>query len=321
MSSPKVTVYSCVLNEADSIRDLMNSILSQSRLPDEIVVVDGGSTDGTFEALESFSDRDSRIRVVSAPGTNIAQARNRAVLESTGELLASIDAGCVARQNWLEHLLNRLDDRVDIVSGVYVAEPSSDWEQVMEEFFYPDVTKLPDDWKEPAHTSVLIRRRVWEAVGPLPDGLYRSEDSWFNSRASSLGFRFRLARDAIVYRKPRQSHREVFRNAWVWVESDIVNGVNMPFELLRAARIAFRLVSKILAVALWLAASLFSPVAGILTLPLAASALVKISHRMSSVRYVMLYNAVDYVVMVASVGGGLSGCIKRAARAGRPLSQ
>lgn len=315
MTPPTVTVYSCVLNEVSTIRELMESLLSQTRRPEEILIVDGGSTDGTLEALETYSAHEPRIRVVLAPGTNIAQARNVAVREATGCLLASIDAGCVARNDWLEHLLDRLDEKVDIVSGVYTIEPASDWELVMRVFFYPDISRLPENWNEPSHNSVLIRRRVWEAVGPLPERLYRSEDSWFNERAARLGFRFRLARDAVVYRKPRESYHEVFRNTWLWVESDFVNNVNMPFEWRRAARIGFRLTSKILALSLWLAACVFSPIAGALASPLAIASLVKLTYGMPSIRYIAIYNAVDYVVMVASTGGALSGCLKAIARA------
>src|SRR3972149_6700460 len=52
-----VSLVATVLNESSSIAALLDSILAQERLPDEVVIVDGGSRDGTLEALRSYAGR------------------------------------------------------------------------------------------------------------------------------------------------------------------------------------------------------------------------------------------------------------------------
>ena len=52
-----ISLIATVLNEGDSIRRLLDSILAQTRLPDDIVIVDGGSADDTVAILESYRDR------------------------------------------------------------------------------------------------------------------------------------------------------------------------------------------------------------------------------------------------------------------------
>jgi glycosyltransferase involved in cell wall biosynthesis len=311
MLDGEVTVYSAVLNERASIDELVQSLLRQTHLPDEILFVDGGSKDGTLERLSQYESKHSIIRVIRAPGTNIAQARNIAFRNARGNVIASIDGGCVARPDWLERLLGALGNDIDIVAGVYVADARTDWDSVIEEFFYPPPAALPDEWKEPSHRSVLLRKRVWEELGPFPEYLYRSEDSWFNKRAEERGMRFRTARDAVVSWKPRANLKEVFRNSYSWVKSDIMNGVRMPFERNRAIRITLRLLRRVVLFDLWILATLQEPVAGLLTLPMLLLVLSKYPIRTRSAKKVWLYNLVDYAVMMASASGLFVGQLTR----------
>src|SRR5438552_6907126 len=101
----EVTVFIAVLNESETIQQLLDSLVEQTRPPDEILIVDGGSRDGTVEIVQGFSVRNPMVRLVIAPGTNIAQARNLAFENAFHNLVVSIDGGCIARRDWLANLL------------------------------------------------------------------------------------------------------------------------------------------------------------------------------------------------------------------------
>ena len=90
----KVTIVATVKNEGEALRPLLDSILDQTRPPDEVVICDGGSTDETLAILDEYS-RWLPLRVVVAPGSNISQGRNRAIAAATGEIIAATDAGVV----------------------------------------------------------------------------------------------------------------------------------------------------------------------------------------------------------------------------------
>ena len=72
-----VSVISTVLDEAESLPRLLDSLAVQTRVPDEVIVCDGGSTDGTLQLLEAESRFP--LRVVQQPGANISQGRNVAI--------------------------------------------------------------------------------------------------------------------------------------------------------------------------------------------------------------------------------------------------
>src|SRR5690348_13383884 len=127
-----ISVIITVFNEAASIDNLLASIAKQTRQPDEIVIVDGGSTDGTPERILAWQDR-LPIRFFSQPGCNISQGRNRAISAACGDIIASTDAGVRLSPNWLRDLTNPLlaDPSLHAVSGFFVADPRTAFELAM----------------------------------------------------------------------------------------------------------------------------------------------------------------------------------------------
>ena len=54
----------------------LESLETQTRRPDEIIVVDGGSTDRTIHVIRRQASTNPRLRLIEAPGANIARGRN-----------------------------------------------------------------------------------------------------------------------------------------------------------------------------------------------------------------------------------------------------
>ena len=88
----QVSIIVTVKNEADALPRLLESIRAQSRPADEIVVVDGGSTDDTLGILREYATR-LPLKIISQPGANISQGRNTAIRAATGNVICSTDAG------------------------------------------------------------------------------------------------------------------------------------------------------------------------------------------------------------------------------------
>ena len=94
-----VSVIVTTLNEAGSIHRLLDSLAAQTRLPDEVVICDGGSTDGTVELLEA--ERRFPLRLIQRPGANISQGRNTAIRAAHGPVIAVTNAGVRLDPHWL----------------------------------------------------------------------------------------------------------------------------------------------------------------------------------------------------------------------------
>mgnify|MGYP001136806779 CR=1 FL=1 len=81
--SPRVAVICSVKDEAAALDALLDSLLAQSRPPDEIVLCDGGSRDATVALIGRRIERGAPLRLIERPGSNIAAGRNAASTRPT----------------------------------------------------------------------------------------------------------------------------------------------------------------------------------------------------------------------------------------------
>jgi glycosyltransferase involved in cell wall biosynthesis len=177
-----ISVIATVLNEGESIRRLMDSLAAQTRPPDEIVIVDGGSRDNTVAILQEYAGR-LPLRVLVEPGCNISAGRNRAIAAAQGDIIASTDAGVVLSAGWLEHLTAPFENpAAQVVSGFFRAEACTPFELAMGATVLPLVEEIDPATFLPSSRSVAFRKSAWAAVGGYPEWLDYCEDLIFDLR-------------------------------------------------------------------------------------------------------------------------------------------
>ncbi len=207
-----VSLVLTVLNEGDTVGTLMDSVLAQTRPPDEVVVVDGGSTDHTVAALRAYEGR-LPLRVFVEPGANISRGRNRAIAEARHELIAVTDAGVRLDARWLERLIAPFEAPYppDFVSGFFLPDPHTPFEVALAATTLPAREEMGRGRFMPSSRSVAFRRYVWEHVGGYPEWADFSEDVLFDLAVQARGFRIAYAPDAVVYFRPRPTLRAFAR--------------------------------------------------------------------------------------------------------------
>ena len=109
----KITVYVPCFNVAWCIGRCLASILSQARRPDEVLVIDDGSTDATVQIAMRFG-----VTIVKHDkNRGLATARNTAVRLAKGDLVAALDADCIADPMWLHKLERVIASSPDVVGA------------------------------------------------------------------------------------------------------------------------------------------------------------------------------------------------------------
>lgn len=220
-----VSLVLTVKNEAATIGPMLESVARQTRAPDEIVIVDGGSSDGTVDALLAQGDcvGAAPLRLEIAPGCTIAQGRNLAVMLAREDVLAVTDGGCVLDRLWLERLTEPFESnsqRPDVVSGFFVAAPVGVFELALAATTLPDADELDVDTFLPSSRSVAFTRDAWLRAGGYPEWLDYCEDLVFDLALQRAGCRFAFAPDAICYYRPRPSVGAFFRQYYQYARGD-----------------------------------------------------------------------------------------------------
>jgi glycosyltransferase involved in cell wall biosynthesis len=160
---PRVSIVMPTYNRADTIMRAVDSVRAQTWEDWELVVVDDGSTDGTAARIAGV---DPRVRVLSQANRGVAPARNRALGEARGELIAFLDSD----DAWTPHHL-------ELAVAFFGAHPgehlysSEFWEDfgrgLVVKHFRPETS----DWY-PA-TAARIGSRAFAAPPPLGDAYLR----------------------------------------------------------------------------------------------------------------------------------------------------
>jgi glycosyltransferase involved in cell wall biosynthesis len=232
----RVTLIFTVKNEAVALPKLLDSISSQTRSPDEVIVADGGSTDSTVVVLRQYSSR-LPLKVLVIPGANISQGRNATIRAASGDLICSTDAGVRLDPNWLNELVKPFesggggrakqnetaqtkDAPVDVVSGFFIADPQSLFETALAATTLPSLAEIRPDKFLPSSRSIAFRKSAWEQIHGYPEWLDFCEDLIFDFCLRASNFRFVFAPRACVYFRPRPDLTSFFKQYYHYARGD-----------------------------------------------------------------------------------------------------
>lgn len=218
----KVSLIATVKDAAPFVREFVTTLEAQTRQPDEVIVVDGGSTDGTTDILRAAPG----ITLIEAPGANIPTGRNIAVERATHDVIAVTDADCVLAAGWLERILEPLERGADVSMGLYRPLTGSFFEACAAAISIKDPEEIRADRYMPSARSVAFRRAAFDTAGGYPEWLSIGEDMLLNHRWRALGVRMDLADGAVVYRRPRADLWSYARQFFLYGEGDALGGMH-----------------------------------------------------------------------------------------------
>jgi hypothetical protein len=255
-----VSVIATVLNEAGDIERLVQSLMEQTLAPAEVIIVDGGSSDGTWEKLQAakakyprlIAIRDETCRLPNSPGP-ISRGRNVAIAAATSSVIACVDAGCVYHSDWLERLTDpilRGDAEYALGGSCLDPEQSTVWDVASAPFF--GVTLSEDAaTKSCTARSMAFRKELWQRVGGFPEDILLGEDTVFDLKVRAI-VAPAFAESAKAFYRPQNTLRTALRQQARYATSDGVAGVR-PARLLRnLARCVVQIIAVVIVFRTWI---------------------------------------------------------------------
>jgi len=172
----KVSVILLTKNSAATIQKSIESIFEQTRQPDEVVVVDGNSSDGTLDIVKKYP-----VKLVSEPGSGFGHARNLGVKNASGDILFFIDSDCYAEPDWIEKTLPHFDSNPE-VAGVTGRTSLWNTESAVARFLAcvggrMDMPKQRKFMKIAPTMNLALRHAFVVEVGGFDETLIRCEDT------------------------------------------------------------------------------------------------------------------------------------------------
>lgn len=108
-------------NQQEYLPDAIESVLSQSVLPCEIIVVDDGSTDNSGSIADRYAESHG-VKVIHQVNKGLSSARNTGIMNSTGDYVVFLDADDILKENYLEKVTYKINEsKSDIIAPSFKA--------------------------------------------------------------------------------------------------------------------------------------------------------------------------------------------------------
>jgi len=212
---PYVTIAMPCRNEAAFIEACLLGVQAQTYPPGrvEVLVTDGGSTDGTRGILDRLAAEDPRIRVIDNPQRIQSAGLNHAIRAAKGDVIARMDVHADYAPNYLEkcvEVLNRTG--ADNVGGAARCRAKSPVQRAVCAALHSRLGFGGAAFRNPQAEGYVdtlfpgtFRRAIFDKVGLFDEGAVTNEDAELNQRILAAGGRIYLSREIEVYYYPRDT--------------------------------------------------------------------------------------------------------------------
>ncbi len=241
-----------VLNESNGVQLTLDSVFASTRLPDEIIIADGGSTDDTINWIERYRDRGIPLIVTQNPKVYAGAGRNAAAALSTSDILLCVDFGNRLDRHWIAEMTEPFeqDPQIDFTAGTSVPLISNDYEYCVAAIHYhlnallgkipiielltsqpencqQDKAQLPKALHrhglakqlpaklEPGSLGLGVRRSCWQSMGGMPEWLRASEDNLFGRKLMQSQAHYQTCSGARLYHHIRSNPQALFKQMFI----------------------------------------------------------------------------------------------------------
>ncbi len=225
-------VVTC-FNEMKSLPRWYEDVVAQTRAPDEIIVVDSESTDGTTEFLRDWEKRNPCLKVI-VQKCSPARGHNIGNELAQSEYIVSTDMGVRLDRKWFEEIVKPVeeDPSVEIVAGSYAIDKSTITTPTARAEYYIEGDGIPR--LEPGfvvgNRSVVYKKSVWRELGGLPEDLTRyADDSVFGRQILQAGYKMAFAPEALVYWARPRKLKEFWKELFGYGRGDGEAAIKMPY--------------------------------------------------------------------------------------------
>lgn len=228
----KVSLILTVKNELQSINYFVDSLLAQSKKPDEVIIVDAGSNDGTFEKLNAIKSLISNLNLINVPDCNRSKGRNIAIKNAKYDIIAATDFGCSLHNNWLEEITNPIIQKnADVTAGYYLNNDKNIIAVANSFFTHPALFEINENTFLPSTRSIAFKKECWKEINGFDEKFIFGEDTKFSSELRKKNYRVIFNKNAIVYWNAERNILIMLKKIFNYSKWDGIGGFNKFYYL------------------------------------------------------------------------------------------
>lgn len=191
----KITVITVCYNSRNTIENAIKSVIEQHYEGLEYIVIDGGSTDGTVERINQYSQYITYF--LSEPDKGIYDAMNKGLCHATGDVVGFLNSDDTYEPHALDRVVKYFETNdIDVLAGEvnymcngYILPPNV-WNTDSEEELHYHMIYC--------HQGMFVRKEVFDVLGGFNTDFRLASDYELTLRAHNLGFRFKKVTDVFA---------------------------------------------------------------------------------------------------------------------------
>jgi glycosyltransferase involved in cell wall biosynthesis len=217
-------------NEERYLKAVLDSVAAQTTMPNEVIVVDNNSTDGTAAVAKSYHF----VRLIAETQQGIGPARHTGFLSAKSELIATIDADTLLEPNWVETVIQyfSVHDEVAAITGkcYFYDFPMKRLLSALQTFAYEYLQGIISGTTTLWGSNMVIRKSVWDDVianQPIP---VINEDIDMSLKIHRAGFSIKRLPNLVAHVSLLRGHRSlkrIYNYLRPWPQTYVNNGMRI----------------------------------------------------------------------------------------------
>ena len=192
----KISLITVCYNSEATIRDTLESVLSQTYDNYEYIIVDGKSTDKTLKIINSYKKKFKNIKIISEKDKGLYDAMNKGVIKASGDIIGILNSDDIlASKDVFEKIVNNIDDYDGIYSNLLMLDEKL--EKPYRVFKSKPVSKKKG-WHMP-HPTLYVKKEVYKKIGVYNLYYKIAADYDFMLRMINNNFKLKYLDDYFVY--------------------------------------------------------------------------------------------------------------------------
>ena len=230
--NPKVTIYIPLFNSRDYIEETVNSALCQSYSNIEICIHDDGSTDGSYQLVQSLFGEHPNVQITSDSNHGIGFASNRAIQSGVGELVLQLDSDDIIEPETVELLVKEFHKHPEIVCSYgNFSRIDKLGEKIDSGWEHPTYSRERMMRSMIVHPPRMFRRDAYDETTGFDEELTNAVDFDFFLRLSLVGPMKHLRKSLYKYRihesSTSQSHTAIQDRNTISIHQNILTKLGL----------------------------------------------------------------------------------------------